>query len=227
VPLRLLLVDPQPLFCEALASTLTGDDRVEVVGWTTTEREAAHLATAASPEVVLTELDLAPGSGLGLARRLRDVRVVILTRRDEGEVLLEVVDAGAAGCLGHSLSPGDLPRLLVDSPPAGFVHDPRRLLRTLRIAAARPAAAAAPPELASLTPRERDVLNLIARGLDTRGIAEALYLSPETARTHVRNILRKLGVHSRVEAARLALRSGLSPPEGGVLRMLGPDLESR
>jgi DNA-binding NarL/FixJ family response regulator len=71
------------------------------------------------------------------------------------------------------------------------------------------------------------VLNLIARGLDTRGIAEALYLSPETARTHVRNILRKLGVHSRVEAARLALRSGLSPPEGGVLRILGPDLESR
>jgi DNA-binding NarL/FixJ family response regulator len=221
-----LLVDPQPLFCEALASTLTGDERVEVVGWTTNEREAAALATSAAPEVVLTELDLAPGSGLNLARRLRDhVRVVVLTRRDEGDVLLEAVDAGASGCLGHSLAPGDIPRLLAGSPAGGFIHDPRRLLRTLRAAATRPSTKTPSPELASLTPREREVLALIARGLDTRAIAEALYLSRETARTHVRNLLRKLGVHTRVEAARLALRAGLSPPEGGVLRILGPELE--
>ncbi len=227
MPPRLLLVDPQPLFCEALTSTLAEDGRVEVVAWTTNEREAVALATSAAPEVILTELELAPGSGLNLVRRLRDrARVVVLTRRDEGEVLLDVVAAGAVGCLSHSLVPGELARLLVESTSGGFVLDARRLLQTLRGAAAQPPAGAARPELARLTPREKEVLELVARGLDTRGIAEALYLSPETARTHVRNVLRKLGVHSRVEAARLALRSGLSPPEGGVLRILGPDLKS-
>jgi two-component system nitrate/nitrite response regulator NarL len=225
VPVRLLIVDPQPLFCRALEFGLERDSQIEVVGWTTSERAASGLVESAAPDLVLTELDLAPGSGVNLARRLRDrARVVVLTRRPEGEVLLDAVRAGAVGCLSHAIGPRELARLLRDSGADRFLVDPSRLLAALRSEAERAGAAGSRAAAWRLTPREGEVLQLLAAGMENRRIAEVLHLSPDTARTHVRNVLRKLGVHSRADAARLALRTGFARSEAHILRIHGPDL---
>jgi DNA-binding NarL/FixJ family response regulator len=228
VPLRLLIADPQPLFCESLAHCLDAEPEIEVLGWTTDERRAARLAESGHPTFVLTEVELARGSGLHLTRRVRGTAdVVVLTRRHESDVLMDAVSAGAVGCLSHSLGPTEIARLLRDGVEGGFISEPRHLLEALRATATRGTSAGADAPLARLTPREREVLALLAAGGGNRDIADALYLSPETARTHVRNLLRKLGVHSRADAARLALRSGLGGPDVGVLRIQGPDLGPR
>ncbi|HEX6208403.1 MAG TPA: response regulator transcription factor, partial [Actinomycetota bacterium] len=198
-----LLVDPEPFFGEALSAAIHGQDGVEVLGRSTDEREALRMCAQRSPDVVLTEVALDAGSGLNLARRLGgDTRVVVLTRRPEGDVLLDSVDAGAVGCLGHDLSVERLLQHLRDVVDRGrFAVNPDSLHETLRRATATAAGDAL--GVGRLTPREREVLSLVARGLDNARIANALYLSPHTVRTHVGNILRKLEVHSRAEAARV------------------------
>jgi two-component system nitrate/nitrite response regulator NarL len=228
VAVRVLVVDPQPFFCEAVAVSLRDPGSIDVVGTTGDELEAARLADRHSADVVLTEVDLAPGSGFDLARRLGDrSATVILTRRPEGEVILEAVSAGAMGCLGHHVDPAVLAAQIHRAAGGRFVIDEARLHETLkRASAGRVPEVGAFAPLATLTSREREILQLLVRGLDNRAIAGRLHLSPHTARTHVGNILRKLGVHSRAEAARMALQQGQAGTDAHVLRIRGPDLEA-
>jgi DNA-binding NarL/FixJ family response regulator len=222
---RVLVVDPQPFFCEALRTALDQADGVEVVGCVTDELDADRVAAELSPDVVLTEVELAGGSGLSLARRLGNrARTVVLTRRDEGDVLLDAVSAGAVGCLGHRSDPADLAASLHRASQGDFVLDQDRLHATLKRASSSRVSEGGSPKLAALTAREREILQLLARGLDNQAIARQLHLSAHTARTHVGNILRKLGVHSRADAARLALREGPADADTHVLRIRGPDL---
>ncbi|MGH2677844.1 MAG: LuxR C-terminal-related transcriptional regulator [Actinomycetota bacterium] len=222
---RVLVVDPQPFFCEALRTGLGRADGIEVVGCVTDELEAEKMAGDLSPDVVLTEVELAAGSGLSLVRRLGDrLATVVLTRRHEGDVLLDAVSAGAMGCLGHDCDPAELADALQRVVGGRFVIDERRLHHTLKRASAARAPVEGSPNLAALTGREREILQLLARGMDNQAIAKQLHLSAHTARTHVGNILRKLGVHSRAEAARLALREGHVDADAHVLRIRGPDL---
>jgi DNA-binding NarL/FixJ family response regulator len=223
---RVLVVDPQPFFCESLTIALGDAPEVEVVGWTTDEVEAERLAADRSVEVVLTEIELAGGSGISLARRLADgIRTVILTRGQEGDVLLDAVAAGAVGCLSHDIEVDDLASQLQRAAEGRFVVEEERLHATLkRASAVHGQKGAGSPKLALLTGREREVLTLLARGLDNQAIAAQLHLSAHTARTHVGNILRKLGVHSRADAARIALREGQAEGDTHVLRIRGPDL---
>lgn len=226
VAVTVLLVDPQPFFCESLSATLEDSAEVEVVGWTTDELEAQRLVGETGPDVVLTELELAGGSGLSLSRRLSDrARTVILTRHPEGEILLDAVSAGAMGCLSHEMDIGSLVPHLERAAADEFVIDHGRLHAALRRASAeRSQQGAGSPNLGRLTAREREVLGLLAHGLDNQGIARQLHLSAHTARTHVGNILRKLGVHSRADAARVALREGQTEVDTHILRIRGPDL---
>jgi DNA-binding NarL/FixJ family response regulator len=226
---RVLIVDPQPFFGDALSEALAGNPDVEVVGCTTDELEAARMASRHSPDIVLTEVELAAGSGLSLARRLADgVRTIVLTRGLEGDVLLDAVAAGAVGCLSHDLDPGELAEIVDRAGDGEFVVDHSRLHQTLkRASAARQQQGLGSPRLALLTAREREVLQLLARGLDNRAIAGQLHLSAHTARTHVGNILRKLGVHSRADAAWVALQEGQAQRDTDVLRIRGPDLGKR
>jgi DNA-binding NarL/FixJ family response regulator len=222
---RVLVVDPQPLFGEALASALR--DACAVVGWTTDELEAVDLAARLRPDVILTELQLAQGSGLSLARRLAgSTPVIVLTRLTEGDVILDVAAAGAVGCLPHELGVGRLGEILGGYDPARFTFDPDRLGPMLVRAAERRARdlEGAPASLAHLSVREREVLELLAEGLDNEAIGGRLYLSAHTVRTHVRNLRRKLGVHSRAEAARRYLESAEAAPEA-VLHIRGPELK--
>jgi DNA-binding NarL/FixJ family response regulator len=222
---RVLVVDPQPFFCESLLTGLGQADGIEVVGCVTDELEAEQMVGDLTPDVVLTEVELAGGSGLSLARRLGGrAATVLLTRRHEGDVLLDAVSAGAMGCLSHECSPAELAEALQRVAGGLFVIDEGRLHATLKRASVARAPVGGSPKLATLTAREREILQLLARGLDNQGIAEQLHLSAHTARTHVGNILRKLGVHSRAEAARLALREGHADADAHVLRIRGPDL---
>ncbi len=203
---------------------MSGQPEVDVIGWTTDELDAARIALEGKPDVLLTEVLLKEGSGLSLARQLgNEIGVVILTRGHEGDILLDAVAAGAGGCLSHSLDVGRLAELTTRAAAGRFVVDDGRLHEALRRAARGRTREDGPPDAAGrLTSREREVLLLLARGMDNDGIAQALHLSPHTARTHVGNILRKLEVHSRAEAARLVLRDIVGGE--GVLWIEGPDL---
>lgn len=222
MPVSVLLVDPQPFFCESLAAAL--GPGVTVAGWTGDELAAAEMVERHRPDVVLTELELAGGSGFGLVKRVGDgARVVVLTRRDEGDVLLDALEAGAHGVLGHATGLARLRDAVADAASQSWIADPARLRASLLRARASQREASE-GRVARLTVREREVLQLLARGLARDAIAASLYLSEHTVRTHLGNILKKLGVHSQAEAARVALRAGLGTPDVHVVRISGPDL---
>ena len=229
MPLRVVIADPQPFFCASLAAALAGDARFEIVGWATDEREVEDHLARAKPDVLVCEVSLAPGSGLSLTRRMGDrVRVLVLTREHVGDVILDAVEAGAFGCLGHDVGLTEVADAIERVGAGVFATDGQRLHAVLRrISANRDGRGAEPAAMATLTPREREVLRLLARGLDNDEIGASLYLSAHTVRTHVGNILRKLGAHSRAEAARMALRVGVAEAGMRVLRIEGPRLESR
>jgi DNA-binding NarL/FixJ family response regulator len=226
VVVRLAVVDPQPFFCEAVGAALDRHPGLSVVGWTTDELEAAALVDRSRPDVVLTEVDLRQGSGLSLSRRLAgQARTVVLTRGDEGDVLLDAVAAGTAGCLSHRVDVDALVDQVERVAGGEFALDAGRVHETLlRASASRTGQEPHRAARDSLTPRERQVLGLLVEGLDDRSIASELHVSRHTVRTHLGNVLRKLGVHSRAEAVRIAL--GAMERESGspVLRLRGPDL---
>jgi DNA-binding NarL/FixJ family response regulator len=225
---RVLVVDPQPFFCESLAWALQEDERLEVVGWTADPHDAGRLLSSLGPDVILCELEFATTPEFGLLPRDDGPNVIVLTRGHEGDALLPVAAAGAAGCIGHDIGIGDLCGLVADAGGGRFVVNPQRLGAALR----RAASGAGPDlrvttDMRNLTLREREILDLLSEGLDNGAIAARLHLSAHTARTHVANILRKLGVSSRAEAARIALRAGAGDPEVSVLRIKGPKLGDR
>lgn len=228
VPVSLLLVDPQPFFCESLATALGGTE-ARVVGWTGDEKEALALVESEQPDLVLTELELSGGSGFSLLKQIADrVRVVVCTRRAEGDVLFDAVEAGAHGVVGHATGLRRFVDVVESAAQQTWVSDPERLRASLQRARSR-ATHRGPDDgkLARLTVREKEVLQLLAGGLARDAIASSLYLSEHTVRTHVGNILRKLEVHSQAEAARVALRAGLTATDVHVVRISGPDLSSK
>jgi NarL family two-component system response regulator LiaR len=225
---RLLLAHPEPFFRECLAGAIAAHPDLEVAAVTGDEKEAASLARERAADLVVAESVLDAGSGLSLARRVRGAApVVILTPGPEAQVLMAAVQAGAVGCVSHESGLARLLSLLAGSRPGRFVLDPDRLHETLkRVAGAGAGGGERPSRLDVLSAREREVLSGLAAGLDNDAIADRLYLSPNTVRTHVGNILKKLGVHSRAEAARLALREE-SRADTHVLHVEGPDLSAR
>lgn len=223
VTLSLLVVDPQPFFGEALAAALERRGG-RVVGVTGDEVEGASIVEESGPDVLLTELHLAGGSGLSLIRRVADrTRCVVLTRGLEADALLDVVDAGASGCLSHDLGIDSLAAMLKRE--TSFLMDEARLKDVLKRMSALRRVGGEESRIARLSAREREVLSLLARGMGNAAIGETLYLSPHTVRTHVGNLLKKLEVHSRAEAARLLYRHERAHPDRHVLRISGPDLQ--
>ena len=221
------MVDPHPFFCEALATALDYGDHINVIGWTTSAREASRLMDTQQPDVILCELGLAsePITGL-LYESGRESRLIVLTAAHEGDALLSVAEAGAAGCLGHETGLDDLRTLLAGAVDGHFVVDPSRLGDALR----RAGDSSREPgriDVSGLTAREREILGLLTKGLDNPAIAKRLHLSVHTVRTHVGNVLRKLHVRSRAEAARVALQAGSGGEHVPILRIEGPSLGER
>jgi DNA-binding NarL/FixJ family response regulator len=220
-PTRVLLVDDHAMVRRGLREFLGMFEDIEVVGEASDGEEALTATAALRPDVVVMDLNLPRLDGVEATRELRatrpDVEVVALTGFVEEARVMAAIEAGAAGFLLKDAEPDDIAaairaarngEMYLDPAVAGVVA---RQLRTT-------GASAGPADDTVLTPRERDVLALVAQGLPNRAIGDALGITERTARTHVSNILAKLGLTSRTQAALYAVEQGL---DGEVPRSAG------
>ncbi len=207
-PIRIVVVDDHPLFRRGLITLLEGAG-MNVVGTASSVLETIERGVRLRPDVVLMDLELKDGSGILATRRLLDavgggVKVVMLSESHDPQVMLAAVRAGAVGYLTKDQPPDRLAEAIVGV-VGGEAAVSRRmvsyLLDEVRGAEQRLELAPRPPQREKLTPRQLEILRLIASGYTTGQIAAELYLSPETVRWHVKAILRKLNARTRAEAA--------------------------
>ena len=210
--IRVLLVDDHTAFRQPLAFMLGREPDIEVVGQAGTLAEARrHLEGV---DVAVVDLDLGDGSGLDLIPRFRETNpgshVLVLTASANDEDLARAVSNGAGGVLHKSAGLKEIIDGVRRLTNGESIIDPAEMMRLLRYATRQNAELSQMRDIAQeLTPRERDVLNQLADGLSDREIAEKLFVSTETVRTHMVNILAKLGVSSRLQALVFAVRHGL------------------
>ena len=213
-PVRVVIADDHQVVREGLQMILADSDgEIVVVGEASDGEEAVRLATAIKPDVVLMDLSMPRMDGLEATRRLREAgvpsRVLILTSFADGEGVRDAVRAGVMGYLMKDVLKAELLtaiRLAADGVPTLHPRAQQHLMRGI-------AEPETPSPFGSLTPRERDVLALIAQGESNKRIAAALNLSIGTVKGYVSAIFEKLGVEDRTQAALLvAKHDGASPP---------------
>lgn len=210
-PIRVLVVDDHPVVCAGLRSLLADAADVSVVGEAVDGRQAVEEAARCRPHVILMDLRLPELSGIEATRCILAARpetaVVVLTGEDADAEVLAAVEAGALGYVPKTAQRGELVEA-VRRVARGEAWLTPRLTRQL-LARFRPRSGGV--EVEALTPREHQVLELLARGASNHTIADRLGIAPITVRTHVGHVLDKLGVSNRVEAALYALQRGLVP----------------
>ncbi|HYM50716.1 MAG TPA: response regulator transcription factor [Candidatus Limnocylindrales bacterium] len=213
-PIVVLVVEDHRLLAEGLVSLLRETPDFAVLDSVATVRDAVSLAGEYAPDVVLMDSRLADGTGCEAAARIRRlnprIAVVFLSADDSDDAVLAAVESGACGYLSKSVAGTQL-RTAIRGAASGQMLVPADRLAALaghqeRLEAR---ARARGPQVSDLTSRERQVLSLLAGGLDNRQIAARLGIAYGTARTHVRNLLEKIGVHSRLEAVMRAGERGL------------------
>ena len=213
-PARVLLVDDQTAVREALAIALEQESDITVIGLAGTIAEARTCLARTPADVAVTELELPDGSGLDLIQDLRHqrplVQILVLTANSDRFNLVHAVAAGAAGVLLKTAPLAEIVtavrRLCAGHP----LVDPVELMRLLQISTQhRTEQKSARAALSRLTPREREILAALAQGLGDKEIAQQLHISHETVRTHMVNLLRKLGVESRLQALVFAVKQGV------------------
>ncbi len=204
--IRVLIADDHTLVRAGLAELLERADDVEVVGFAADGAEAVELARSERPDVVLMDLSMPNMDGTAATRRLAaeglDVRVVVLTSLSERERILEALDAGAIGYLLKDADPDELLRG-VRSAAAGDSPLAPRAARELIAARNRSRPAI------DLSPREREVLELVREGLPNKLIARRLEISEKTVKAHLTRVFAQLGVSDRTQAALWLERNGL------------------
>jgi DNA-binding NarL/FixJ family response regulator len=214
-----VIADDQAVVRGGLRMILEAQPDLEVVGEATDGRSALDLVRDLAPDVVLMDIRMPELDGIEATRRVAltgaRTRVLVLTTYGMDEYVYDALKAGAAGFLVKTESPERLVEAVrvVARGEALLAPEITRRLVDRFVAGMRPGAAA-PPELEELTTRELEVLNLIARGLSNAEIAERLYVSEGTVKTHVARVLSKLGLRDRVQAVVFAYESGLVEPSG-------------
>ncbi|WOH19866.1 response regulator transcription factor [Paenarthrobacter sp. GOM3] len=216
--IRILLADDQTLIRAGFRALLDAEPDMEVVGEAGTGRDAVRLATRDRPDVILMDIRMPDDDGLTATRKilgdpaLAGTRVIILTTFELDEYIAEAVRAGAAGFLVKDTEPAELIRAV------RVVHDGDALLspsvtrRIMAQLASQSRAASNVVPLEQVTEREREVLALVGEGLNNAEIAERLFITPLTAKTHVSRIMTKLMVRDRSQLVVLAYESGLVRP---------------
>jgi DNA-binding NarL/FixJ family response regulator len=211
-PIRVLIVDDHAVVREGLRTFLELQDGIEVVGEAVDGRDALEQADRLRPDVVLMDLVMPRLDGVGAMRELRDQlpasRVIVLTSFTQDDRLLPAIRAGAAGYLLKNVEPRELARAVRAAHAGEALLDPSVAARLVEAISDRAQAFSLDrPE--RLTRREREVLELIARGRSNKRIALELGISEKTVKTHVGHLLAKLGVADRTQAALYAVRAGL------------------
>lgn len=208
-PIRVLIVDDHAVVREGLRAFLALQEGIEVAGEAADGEEALEAAARLQPDVILMDLVMPRLDGVAAMRALRErlprTRVIVLTSFLDDDKLLPALRAGAAGYLLKNADPHELVRAVHAAHAGEALLDPvvaARLVETL-------AADGVEEPLDRLTPREREVLVLIAHGFANKRIAQELALSEKTVKAHVSHVLAKLGVSDRTQAAVFAVRSGL------------------
>ncbi|MFJ9869124.1 response regulator [Streptomyces sp. NPDC101165] len=208
-PIRVFLLDDHEVVRRGLADLLDAEPDISVVGDADTAEHALTRGPALRPHVAVLDVRLPDGDGISVCRELRsrmpELACLMLTSFDDEDALLDAIMAGASGYVLKQIKGSDLVSAVRTVASGQSMLDPAttaRLMRSLRTGPAE--TPALPPELASLSPRERDILALIGDGLTNREIGNKLYLSEKTVKNHISRLLAKLGVQRRVQAAVLA-----------------------
>jgi DNA-binding NarL/FixJ family response regulator len=216
--IRVVLADDQALVRGGFRSLLDAQDDIEVVGEAGTGDEAVGLAGELSPDVVLMDIRMPGMDGLAATRaiaqdeRLRDVRIVVLTTFGLDEYVFEAIRAGASGFLVKDTEPDELVhavRIVAGGEALLSPSVTKKLLLEFATRAKEPMLTA---ELEELTDREREIVALVGEGLSNQEIAERLFLSPATAKTHVSRAMSKLRARDRAQLVVIAYESGLVRP---------------
>jgi DNA-binding NarL/FixJ family response regulator len=216
VSIRVLIADDQSLVRAGFRLVLENHDDIEVVGEASNGEEAVHSAGRLEPDVVLMDIRMPALDGIAATREItarHPVKVLVLTTYDLDEYVYDALQAGASGFLLKDTPPAQLAdgiRAVASGEALLAPTVTRRLIE--EFARFGPARRTRPAELDELTPRELDVLRLLARGMSNAEIAETLVLGDTTIKTHVAHVLGKLGLRDRVQAVVLAYETGLVVP---------------
>jgi DNA-binding NarL/FixJ family response regulator len=215
-PVSLLICDDHKILTDSLATVVGLDGDLALVAPPVhTPGEAISLAGEHLPDVILMDI-MFKGEGMNgieATRKIKEdspaTKVVVMTAHDEDRLLVEAVEAGASGFLSKDSAAGEVLAAVKAAAQGEVLIDPGTLTRLLaQVAREREAQRDAMNLLNDLTDREREILQLLAEGLRNDDIAAKLFISPQTVQTHVRNILGKLRVHSKLEAVAFAVRHG-------------------
>jgi DNA-binding NarL/FixJ family response regulator len=216
-PIRALIVDDHALFRRGLEMVLAAEDDIELVGEASDGAEAVEKAAESLPDIVLMDIRMPKSSGIEACRAMKEAapssKIVMLTISDEEEDLFEAIRAGASGYLLKDIpldEVSDVVRAVHDGQSLINPSMAGKLLSEFATLAKRDDSERAQQLPApKLTDREMQVLKLVARGMNNRDIAKELFISENTVKNHVRNILEKLQIHSRMEAVMIAVREKL------------------
>jgi two-component system NarL family response regulator len=217
-PIRVLIADDHALFRRGLEMVLDSESDIELVGQASDGAEAVVRAGESLPDVVLMDIRMPKTSGIEAARAMKEgapsAKIVMLTISDEEEDLFEAIRSGASGYLLKDIPLDEVAdavravhggQSLINPSMAGKLLTEFATLARRDQVEERPQQVPAP----KLTDREMEVLKLVARGMNNRDIAKELFISENTVKNHVRNILEKLQIHSRMEAVMIAVREKL------------------